>query len=176
MPDEQSTDIRLVRAQKHDIDDLAAMAAVIWPEAFADMITRAQIDYMLEHIQSAAAMHRQMDDGMHYHFVYRGDERVGYAGVIHDADAAESKLSKLYILAAHRNGQIAKAALDQICDESRRASSRTLSLTVNKGNARAIRFYEKHGFQTTREIVMDIGGGFVMDDYVMAVALDGAAA
>ena len=42
-----------------------------------------------------------------------------------------------------------------------------IRLTVNKKNSNAIRVYEKNGFDTIDHVVMDIGGGFVMDDYVM---------
>ena len=53
--------------------------------------------------------------------------------------------------------------------ESRRAAgARTLMLNVNKHNTQAIRAYEKHGFAIRDAVVVDIGGGFVMDDYVMA--------
>jgi ribosomal protein S18 acetylase RimI-like enzyme len=39
-------------------------------------------------------------------------------------------------------------------------------LNVNKRNI-AIRFYESIGFAITNEEVIDIGNGFVMDDFVM---------
>jgi len=40
-------------------------------------------------------------------------------------------------------------------------------LTVNKANARALRAYERAGFRTIDAIFTDIGGGFVMNDFVM---------
>jgi hypothetical protein len=39
---------------------------------------------------------------------------------------------------------------------------------VNKANARAIMAYKRNGFVITESVITDIGGGFVMDDYVMA--------
>lgn len=39
-------------------------------------------------------------------------------------------------------------------------------LTVNKHNKRAIAAYERFGFARTEEAASDIGGGFVMDDYI----------
>ena len=44
---------------------------------------------------------------------------------------------------------------------------RSAYLTVNRGNAKAIRAYERNGFKVVRTQVTDIGNGFVMDDYVM---------
>jgi ribosomal protein S18 acetylase RimI-like enzyme len=41
-----------------------------------------------------------------------------------------------------------------------------LFLNVNKYNS-AIQFYHKIGFEIAKEEVIDIGNGFVMDDYVM---------
>jgi ribosomal protein S18 acetylase RimI-like enzyme len=38
---------------------------------------------------------------------------------------------------------------------------------VNRNNHNAIGAYRKHGFQVRASQVKDIGGGFVMDDYVM---------
>ena len=46
-----------------------------------------------------------------------------------------------------------------------------LVLNVNKRNAQAIRAYERSGFTAREAVVVDIGGGFVMDDYVMAKPL-----
>jgi len=39
---------------------------------------------------------------------------------------------------------------------------------VNKRNVRAIKAYQRNGFEIADSVVTDIGGGFVMDDYVMA--------
>lgn len=178
MASEQTPQIRvtLEKASPADVPALAQLAAIIWPEAFGDMITRAQIDYMLEHIQSEAAMTQQMNEDMHYWFIRCDGERAGYAAVRHDAASATSHLSKFYLLSTVRGGTVASAALDQINTLCRARDSKALALTVNKYNARAIRFYEKRGFKTTREVVMDIGGGFVMDDFCMELDLTGAMA
>jgi len=58
-----------------------------------------------------------------------------------------------------------------------RASSAELGaseirLQVNKQNTRAIRAYERAGFSLLEAVVADIGGGFVMDDFIMALRLD----
>ena len=42
-----------------------------------------------------------------------------------------------------------------------------LTLAVNKRNGHAIAAYKKHGFKIVESALKDIGGGFVMDDYVM---------
>jgi ribosomal protein S18 acetylase RimI-like enzyme len=54
---------------------------------------------------------------------------------------------------------------------ARELGRRSLWLQVNKQNTGAIRFYRSVGFEVVREAVFEIGGGFVMDDYVMAKGL-----
>jgi len=45
-----------------------------------------------------------------------------------------------------------------------------LWLTVNKGNP-AVKSYQRLGFRIESAIVMDIGNGFVMDDFRMEKSL-----
>jgi ribosomal protein S18 acetylase RimI-like enzyme len=56
-------------------------------------------------------------------------------------------------------------------NEARAKGARRLYLQVNRNNASAIGTYRKNGYEVAREVVVDIGGGFVMDDYVMEKAL-----
>ena len=39
---------------------------------------------------------------------------------------------------------------------------------MNKRNARAIKAYQRNGYEIGASVVKDIGGGFVMNDYIMA--------
>ena len=47
----------------------------------------------------------------------------------------------------------------------------TLIPAVNKQNAHAIAAYEKYGFAKREAVRVDIGNGFVMDDFIMARSL-----
>jgi len=46
-----------------------------------------------------------------------------------------------------------------------------ITLTVNKHNAGSLEAYRKLGFEKIGPIVQDIGGGFVMDDYILKLTL-----
>jgi hypothetical protein len=43
-------------------------------------------------------------------------------------------------------------------------------LQVNKQN-NAQQFYSKHGFTIREASILEIGGGYIMDDYIMELAL-----
>ena len=48
---------------------------------------------------------------------------------------------------------------------------KSIYLTVNKYNDRTIAIYHHMGFVQIDDVVTDIGGGFVMDDYILEFAL-----
>jgi ribosomal protein S18 acetylase RimI-like enzyme len=67
-----------------------------------------------------------------------------------------------------------KALLARVGALARTLGARKVWLQVNKNNASAIRAYERAGYVVERAAVFDIGGGFVMDDFIMALAIPAA--
>jgi ribosomal protein S18 acetylase RimI-like enzyme len=53
-------------------------------------------------------------------------------------------------------------------NRARSLGLREVSFAVNKHNHAAIAAYRKYGFDIREAVVKDIGGGFEMDDYIMA--------
>jgi GNAT superfamily N-acetyltransferase len=99
---------------------------------------------------------------------------AGFAHAFAEPAPATWKLDKLYVHPHHQRQGIGSALLARIIDHARRAGASRLVLRVNRHNAIALAAYAKYGFRTYGEDTLDIGHGFVMDDYLMA--LDMAAA
>ena len=57
-----------------------------------------------------------------------------------------------------------------VCNAIKIIGGTELELNVNKYNS-AIAFYKKKNFRIIKEELIDIGEGYVMDDYVMRKAL-----
>ena len=97
----------------------------------------------------------------------RQDTRAGsYDRSLH-TKAGEVMLSKIYLLKRCRGTGVGKEIMAFCEQRCRELGSKRLWLTVNKGNAGPIAFYERMGFENEGEMVTDIGGGYVMDDYKM---------
>ena len=52
-------------------------------------------------------------------------------------------------------------------EQAKDLNCKIIYLTVNKYNTNSIMAYQKTGFVKTEELVIDIGNGYVMDDYRM---------
>ncbi|AWB42970.1 GNAT family N-acetyltransferase [Paenibacillus sp. CAA11] len=155
---------------KDQVASLAQMAGEIWHEYYIRIISKEQIDYMVEKFQSVPAITQQMEsDGYEYYFLNAGGTNVGYVGVKPEQD--KLFLSKFYVLQAQRGNGYASQAMTLLVDMCKQRGLRAIWLTVNRHNDSTIAVYEKKGFKTVRTQVADIGGGFVMDDNIMEKTL-----
>lgn len=163
-----------------DVDAIAALARDIWQAAYAGIITQAQIDYMLGQRYNAARLRDELEKpGYWWEQACIDGERVGFSSCYLTGAAGELKLDKLYVHPARQRGGIGAALIARVLEHGRAAACDTLILAVNKQNVRAIAAYEKHGFAVRESVRVDIGSGFVMDDFIMALDLhreDGEAA
>ncbi|MEJ2468246.1 MAG: GNAT family N-acetyltransferase [Campylobacterales bacterium] len=143
----------------------AALAETIWREYYTPIIGEAQVDYMLRTFQSAEAIDAQIQEGYRYVLAFEDDRPVGYYATVPQGDAL--KISKLYLLKAFRGEGRGRTMLEACDREARDRGYSRMLLTVNRHNP-TVGFYEKTGFRNIGALLQEIGGGFAMDDYVMA--------
>ncbi len=163
--------IEIIRvATGEQIQMTASLAAEIWQEHYTPIIGARQVAYMIGRFQSTEAITTQIDTGeLVYFLLYLNRKPEGYFAIAVRSD--EIFLSKLYIRTAMRKHGLAKRALDFIRGVAADNCLKRISLTVNKNNSLALASYQKMGFATHGTAVTDIGGGFVMDDYLMSLNL-----
>jgi ribosomal protein S18 acetylase RimI-like enzyme len=162
-------EIAINRARHDELPEVQRLAAVIWRAHYPGIITHEQIDYMLERGYALATLGGFLeapDRGLELASV--DGEIAGFAAWYVTERAVEAKLDKLYVLQSRQRSGIGGRLIACVEGHARAAGARTLMLNVNKNNTQAIRAYEKHGFSVRDAVVVDIGGDFVMDDYVMA--------
>ena len=148
-----------------ELQQTAALADEIWHECYADLLQKEQIDYMVEKFQSRQAIEKQVaNEGYHYFIVEADGEPCGYLGM--QPKNGKVLLSKIYLKSAMRGRGIAAEMFSFTEAYTRKQGCSAYWLTVNRGNERAKAAYHKAGMVVVREQVTDIGGGFVMDDYV----------
>ena len=148
-------------------EELAMMAESIWTEYYTPLIGEKQVRYMLENIQSKPAILRQIRDERYlYFFLHDQGERVGYLSVLFSEDR-RCFLSKIYLVKEMRRRGYAGRALQRIEAMCVEKNIDTIWLTVNIHNEDSISAYENLGFVVTEKKCADIGGGFVMDDFIM---------
>jgi ribosomal protein S18 acetylase RimI-like enzyme len=144
---------------------VSELAGRIWRAHYPSILSREQIEYMLALMYDVAQLRRDLARGVVYELLFDGHLAVGFCG--YEQVGGELKLHKLYLeVKAHGRG-LGSLMLRHVEDEARRRGLRTVVLGVNRHNAKAIRAYERNGYRVRQELRTDIGGGFVMDDFIM---------
>lgn len=169
---------RIDRVAEADLPRVRELARCIWPVSYAGMIPPGQIDYMLDWMYSLERLSLDFRAGVVFEWPTFDGVPIGYLATSRDAFAPDGPvlfLHKLYLLPGFQGRGLGARLLDHVLHSAVGAGCRRVRLNVNKSNARAIACYRRHGFVVEASVVNDIGGGFVMDDHVMARPVPGAA-
>ena len=157
----------------NDARTISQLAKSIWVEHYTDMIGLAQVEYMTQKYQSTDQIHQDItQNGYTYYIAYSDEKAVGYSAIKPDTAGNGIFLSKLYVEKDYRGLGISKRIIELIMNTYKNKGVSFIWLTVNKKNINSIAAYQKMGYKIIDEIVMDIGGGFVMDDYKMKLKID----
>ena len=156
-------------ARRDELPEIGRLAGVIWRSHYPGIIAAAQIEYMLERGYSLPALERLADrPGYRFELLRVDGTPVGFVGYFPAAEPATMKLDRIYVLPERHGQGLGRRLIEHVAAAARAAGCTSLILTVNRGNAKAIAAYRRAGFDIRESTVLDIGGGFVMDDYVMA--------
>ena len=150
-------------------ETVAALAGEIWREHYTPIIGAEQVEYMLEHFQTAECVAQDINENGYAYFILMcAGAPCGYSAV--QPRGEELFLSKIYVRAARRGGGYGRLLMEHSIREGSGLcanAAKRVTLTVNRNNTGSIEVYKKMGFSIARTQCADIGGGYVMDDYVM---------
>jgi len=153
-----------------DVAIIKALAYDIWPKVYSNMISAEQIEYMLNWMYSLETLQDNINNGHQFYLYKENDEALGFMIVQLNSTSNEMKLHKLYVQAESHHRGIGRTFIERAKSIAEEKQQTAIVLRVNKGNP-AVDFYTKLGFEITKSEVLDIGGGFVMDDYLMSLSI-----
>ena len=158
-------------AGRADQAAITALAYRIWPEHYGPIIGQAQVDYMLARGYTPDALAAAERAGTTFYLAEQAGRAVGYAALAPGSDAHTCMLDKLYLVAETRGQGLGRRLVEHLIAAARVRGATRLSLRVNRHNAASIVFYQRVGFQIVDAHALDIGHGYVMDDYRMTRTL-----
>ncbi len=163
--------ILLRNGVENDLDRIREIAYETWPKAYAEVISAEQISYMLEKMYNKEELLLQFQQGYTFLIAEENEKAIGFA-VFSNIDSAQHiyKLHKLYVLPGYHGQGLGKLIINGVQDKVRQIGGKALELNVNRTN-KATDFYKRAGFSIKEAVDLDIGNGFLMNDYVMQKVL-----
>ncbi|MFP4638836.1 MAG: GNAT family N-acetyltransferase [Guyparkeria sp.] len=161
---------RLERVTGSQLPLVASLAESIWWKCYPPVIGAEQVHYMLGRGYGLPALRGQARAGARFRLLRAGGQPIGF--LAWQAAEDEAFLDKLYLEPEYHGLGLGRMMLAEVAREAAATGLAAVSLRVNRGNGPAIRAYRRAGFEVIAEDVKPIGGGFVMDDYLMRLNLE----
>lgn len=156
--------------QVEDLPTIQTLAQKIWPVTFHSILNSDQIAYMMEMMYSKSSLLGQLGKG-HQFYMAMDPDPIGYFSIQWDhPEKGFVKIHKIYLDPEIQKKGYGKKVFHYIEELALKNQSKALILNVNRHNS-AIGFYTKLGFEKISEEKIDIGNGFIMDDWVMQKSL-----
>jgi len=163
--------MKLVKSNSEHIPVIIDLTKKIWPIAYGEILSKAQLDYMIDKFYNETALYELMQKGHIFYLAQDDMEKyVGFLSYEINCEPNKTKIHKIYVLPETQGTGLGRQFFELVKEKAIENNQKVIFLNVNKYN-NAIHFYTKLGFRKVKDEVIDIGNGYVMDDYVMEVAI-----
>lgn len=161
-----------IRALKQDeLSIVHEIAHATWPDTFKDILSQEQIQYMLNWMYDLKQLENQFNQGHQFYVAVLEGNSVGFIGIEPNyPEKGITKIHKIYILPNQQGTGIGKKLIEYVKELSIQSEMEGLLLNVNRFN-KAVDFYKAIGFNILFEENIDIGDGYLMEDFVMKLNL-----
>ncbi|MNK59039.1 Acetyltransferase (GNAT) family protein [compost metagenome] len=160
--------ISISEAGLGDISTIQKITNITWPITYGEILSQSQLDYMLGLFYSNEALAKQIENKEQlFYLILDSESTIGFIGIEHHyKNEAITKIHKIYLLPETQGKGYGKKVFDFIERLALENDSKQLSLNVNRFNT-ALNFYKKLGFEIKETVDIEIGNGYLMEDYVL---------
>jgi ribosomal protein S18 acetylase RimI-like enzyme len=163
--------IHILHATIEDLKIIQSIAHLTWPDTFGKILSQDQIDYMLNHFYDLPHLQEQNEKGHIFLLADESGGKLGFIGFEMNQEPGKTKIHKIYILPKAQGKGIGKKLIQAIKGIALENDQTSILLNVNKYNEGAIDFYENLGFINIKSEIINIGNGYVMDDFVFEMKI-----
>ena len=159
------------KATLEDIPLINKLAWIVFPHTYKELLSPGQIEFMMDWMYSPANLKKQMtEDGHTYFIAYEENEPAGYLSIQPEGEHTYH-LQKIYVLPSFQGKKLGKQLFNQAIQAIKKLHPEPcqMRLNVNRYNTKAVDFYFRMGMKKVFEGDFDIGHGYLMTDYIMAL-------
>src|SRR5690349_14472764 len=107
------------------------MAHEIWPQTYNHILSKEQLNYMLDLLYSEYTLKKEMEQGVEFIIVDDGPNPVGFAS-FSKIQPKVYKLHKIYVLPSKQGKGTGRFIIEEVIKTTRQKGATTLRLNVNR--------------------------------------------
>lgn len=160
-----------------DIPVIRVMADDVFRKTYAEILSPAQMEYMMDWMYSEDSLRLQIcGEGKRFCIAEDCGVPAGYVSFEFERTLDDGRplwhLQKLYALPQYQHRGLGRMMYEHVLHELGHEFPEgcRVELNVNRGNC-AVGFYEHIGMHRDRQGDFPIGNGFYMNDYIYAIDL-----
>ena len=143
------------------------IAQITWPITYREILSSEQLDYMFEWMYNLENLQNQVEEGQLFYVLKENEKPLGFIGLeLFTTEKNELKIQKIYVLPGAQGKGIGRKLIEKAVEIAKEKGIENVILNVNRFN-KAVSFYQKLGFKISSEVNIDIGKGYLMEDYIM---------
>lgn len=159
--------IQIVEATSQDLPLIRQLAEQTFHVTYLPLQPKEKVEYLFDMMYSPPSLADQFNKGQCFIIARDKSGNLGYASYeINCKKEGTTKIHKIYVLPTAQGKGVGKRLIGAIAETALQNKNQILSLNVYRKNP-AIEFYQKIGFKIAEEVNIDVGNGFIMNDYVM---------
>lgn len=161
--------MKIVLCKIEQLNVVIDLTKKIWPVAYGEILSKSQLDYMIDKFYNEPALRELVQKGHVFYLAQDdNDNYVGFVSYEINSEPNKTKIHKIYVLPETQGTGLGRQFFELVKGKAIENNQKAIFLNVNKYN-NAIHFYTKLGFVKVKDEVIDIGNGYIMDDYVMEI-------
>ena len=159
--------MEIVKASLKDILLINKLAEQVWEPTYKEILSPEQLQYMFTMMYSKESISEQIVSKGHEYLLVKDDAQYyGFTSYEINAKPGVTKIHKIYVLPNAQGKGVGRILLSAVEKEAVAMNNKVITLNVNRFN-KALHFYKKTGFQKVGEEDIDIGRGYLMEDFIM---------
>lgn len=161
--------MNIIEADLSHISEIKQIAIKSWEITYSEILSQEQFDYMIEMMYSHTALNKQMTELNHHFLLINDSSTSNYYGFVsyelNYKDQPKTKIHKLYLLPECKGLGMGRLLMNKVIEAAKFANNSHLSLNMNRSN-KSLGFYQQMGFEIVGEEDINIGNGYLMEDYI----------
>ena len=157
---------------KSQLEIVRDLAYKIWPSTYGSILSKVQLDFMLDKFYDLEYLENQLkNENQVFLLIEENNKYLGFCAYELNCESSnKTKLHKIYVLPETQGKGIGKTLLNEVEKITLENNNSALFLNVNRYN-NAQGFYKKQGYSVIKTIDIEIGNGYLMEDFVMEKTL-----